>query len=52
VLRRTPEGRELIRLYYQWGPAVAQAIMADDQLREEAKELADAILMMIEGKGE
>ena len=48
VLRRTLEGRELIRLYYQWGPAVARAIMADDQFKEEAKELADAVLMMIE----
>ena len=52
VLRRTPEGRELIRLYYQWGPSVAQAIMADDQFREEAKELADAVLMMIAGEAQ
>jgi hypothetical protein len=52
VLRRTPEGRELIRIYYQWGPAVARAIMADDQFKEEAKELADAVLMMIAGEAQ
>jgi hypothetical protein len=52
VLRRTPEGRELIRLYYQWGPALSRTMMADDQVREKAEQLADAVVMMIEGGSE
>jgi hypothetical protein len=52
VLRQTPEGRELIRLYYQWGPFVARAISADDQLREQAEQLADAVVMMMAGRAE
>jgi len=48
VLRRTPEGRHLIRLYYQWGPAVARAMTADAQFKEEVKELTDAALTMID----
>jgi hypothetical protein len=50
VLRRTPEGRELIRLYYEWGPALSRAMMADENCKEEAKQLADAMLMMLEGE--
>jgi len=50
VLRRTPEGRELIRLYYQWGPALARAMMADENFKEEAKQVADAVLMMLTGQ--
>lgn len=52
VLRRTPEGRELIRLYYQWGPFAARAIAANDQVREEAEQLADAVLLMMAGRSE
>jgi hypothetical protein len=52
VLRRTPEGRELIRLYYQWGAAAARAITADKQLREEVRELADDILMLMGASAE
>lgn len=52
VLRRTPEGRELIRLYYQWGPFVTRAMMADDATREKVKQLADAVVMMITGRAE
>lgn len=48
VLRRTPEGRELIRLYYRWGPFVSRVMEADEEFREEAKQLADALLMIIE----
>ena len=52
VLRRTPEGRELIRLYYQWGPLVSRVMEADDQVRENVAQLADAAVKMIEGRSE
>jgi hypothetical protein len=52
VLLRTPEGRELIRLYYQWGPFVSRVIEADEQVREQAEQLADAAVKMIEGRSE
>jgi len=38
VLSKTPEGRKIIRLYYEWSPIIVQA------MEEAAKIGADAIL--------
>jgi len=48
VLNQTPEGRELIRLYYQWSPLIVKAMEADDDFKEDVKDLADEIMRMIE----
>ncbi len=40
--------RELIKLYYQWGPAITKAMEEDEEFKEEVKELIDSVLPMIE----
>ena len=37
VLSQTPEGRELIALYYAWSPFLVEAMQQDEQLKEEIK---------------
>jgi len=44
VLNKTQEGRELIRLYYKWSPAIVKAMGEDEELKEQMKELIDGIL--------
>ena len=43
MLSRTPEGRELIRLFYFWNPLLIRAIEEDEAFREEIKEMIDAL---------
>ncbi len=48
VLSKSPEGRELIKLYYEWSPAVAEMMEADDEFRAEVKDIIDGFLSLIE----
>ena len=48
VLSQTPEGREIIKLYYEWGPIIVKAMGEDEEFKEEMKEMIDKILPMIE----
>jgi hypothetical protein len=48
VLSQTPQGQELIRLYYEWSPAIAKAMEADEEFKEEVKEMIDGVLEMME----
>jgi len=50
VLSQTEEGRELIRLYYQWSPVIVKAMEEDDEFKEEVKEMIDGILPLIRGE--
>jgi hypothetical protein len=50
-LIKTPTGREIIKLYYTWSPAIVKAMEKDYELREEVKELLDHILQLINPKG-
>ena len=47
VLSNTPEGRELIGLYYEWSPIIVKAIENDPQLKEEIKEIVDNLIGLI-----
>jgi hypothetical protein len=47
VLSQTPEGQEIIRLYYQWSPAIVKAMEADDDFKAEVKEMIDGVLGLI-----
>lgn len=47
VLRTTPVGQEIIRLYYLWSPAIVKVMEEDEAFREELKETIDWILPMI-----
>ena len=44
VLNQTPEGKELIKLYYQRSPAIVKAMEEDEEFREVVKELIDGVL--------
>ena len=48
VLSKSQEGKELIKLYYQWSPVIVRAIEADEGLKEDIKELVDGFLGMVE----
>ena len=49
ILRKTPTGQEIIRLYYQWSPLVIKAMEEDEGFKEEVKEIVDGVLEMIGG---
>jgi hypothetical protein len=52
VLSRTLEGKELIRLYYQWSPAIVKVMKEDEEFREEVKEMIDGVLVLVGGEVE
>jgi hypothetical protein len=47
VLSKTPEGQELIKLYYQWGPVVVKAMKEDSAFKGNVKALIDGILPLV-----
>ena len=49
ILSKTIEGQELIKLYYQWSPAIVKAMEDDEGFKEEVKEMVDVILPFIRG---
>jgi hypothetical protein len=48
LLSQTPEGRELITLYYRWSPVMVKAMETDEAFKEEFKNMIDELLPMIE----
>ena len=46
LLRQTPEGREIIKLYYQWNPLIVKMVKEDEEFKEEVKELIDGFLLL------
>ena len=52
VLSQTPEGQEVIRLYYRWSPVIVKAMEEDEKFEEWVKEMIDGVLMLIEEKAE
>jgi len=48
VLSKTPEGQEIIGLYYEWSPVIVKAMEADEEFKEEVKEMVDGVLGMVE----
>ena len=47
ILNRSSEGRELIKLYYQWSPVIVRAMEKDEGFKEGMKEMIDGILGLI-----
>ena len=47
VLSRTPEGREMIKLYYEWSPTVVGLLRADGGFKAEMKTFIDSLLPLI-----
>ena len=48
LLSQTPEGQELIKLYYRWSPVIVKAMETDEEFKEEFKDMIDELLPMIE----
>jgi len=46
-LSQTPEGKELIKLYYQWSPVIVKAMEEDEEFREDIKEIVDHLIYFI-----
>jgi hypothetical protein len=47
ILSKSREGRELIRLYYQWSPVIVKAMENDEEFKEEVKDMIDGVLLLI-----
>jgi hypothetical protein len=47
ILAKTDEGRELIRLYYQWSRILAETLQEDETFREEVKTFIDETINLI-----
>jgi hypothetical protein len=47
VLSRTPEGREMIKLYYEVSPTVVAMLRSDSGFKDEIKTFLDSILPLI-----
>ena len=52
MLSQTPEGRELIKLFYFWSPFIVKAIEEDEAFKEEIKGMIDTILSDVEEESE
>lgn len=50
ILSQTPEGQEIIKLYYQWSPIIVRAIDEDEAFKEEVKAMIDGVLLLVRGK--
>jgi hypothetical protein len=46
VLSETPEGQEIIRLYYIWSPVVVRMMEEDEEFKSEVKTLLDGVLLL------
>jgi hypothetical protein len=48
LLSQTPEGQELIKLYYQWSPVIVKTMETDEAFKEELKTMIDELLPLID----
>ena len=48
VLRKTPAGLEIIKLYYEWSSAIVKAMANNKAFKKEVKEMIDGVLELIE----
>jgi hypothetical protein len=47
VLRKTPEGREIITQYYSISPLLVEAMKGDEEFKNEVEDIIDEVLMII-----
>jgi hypothetical protein len=47
VLSQTPEGQELIRLYYELSPVIVEMMEEDEEFKAPVKEMIDGVLPLI-----
>ena len=44
VLRKSPVGQEIIKLYYLWSPIIVKTMEADEEFKQEVKDIVDGVL--------
>jgi hypothetical protein len=47
LLKKTPEGTKLIKLYYLWSPVIVKVLEEDEEFKADIKEMIDGILQII-----
>ncbi len=47
VLSKTPEGREIIKQYYNFSPLLVAAMKGDEEFKNGVEDMIDDVLMMI-----
>jgi hypothetical protein len=52
ILSHTPEGGEIIKLYYEWSPAIVKEMEEDEKFKEYVKEMIDGVLKLITAEAE
>ncbi len=48
VLRKTPEGQQLIKLYYAWSPVLLKAINEDAGIKAEITGMIEGIIPLLQ----
>lgn len=51
ALTKTPEGREIIKLYYLWSPLIIKAMKEDKSFKEDIREIMDNIILILNHQG-
>ena len=51
-MSQTPEGRELIKLFYFWSPFIVKAMEEDEAFEEEIRGMIDTMLSVTEEESE
>ena len=52
ILSTTPEGQEIIRLYYELSPVIIKMMEENEKFKAQVKEMIDGILQLIKGEVE
>lgn len=52
VLSQSPEGQEIIRLYYEWSPMIVKAMEEDEEFKKGMKAMIDGVLLLIDNQVE
>jgi hypothetical protein len=48
LLNSTPQGKEMIRLYYEWSPLLVNALEEDELFKKKIRMLVDEIITLME----
>jgi hypothetical protein len=52
VLSQTPEGQEIIRLYYNWSPVIVMMMEEDEEFQSWVKEMIEGVVELMRGNVE
>ena len=47
VLNTTPEGRELIKFYYEWSPVIVKSMEENEEFKQDVKQMIDGVVTLI-----